>query len=127
MIARLFFFLQVYELQQEFGGADFVTASRIFIREGDLSKVSTRYPLHRNADSLAKPYSLAVKLTVSPNLTSLPNRSVSPYLACASFCRRVSGLSRGMDDIAWDFALCPGRLCERANWGKTGEGERGRR
>ncbi|CAN0181401.1 unnamed protein product, partial [Scytosiphon promiscuus] len=31
---------KVFELQQEFGGADFVTASRLFVREGDLSKVA---------------------------------------------------------------------------------------
>lgn len=31
--------LQVFELQQEFGGADFLSASRLFIKEGDLTKV----------------------------------------------------------------------------------------
>lgn len=31
--------LQVYQLQQEFGGASFVTASRLFVKEGDLFKV----------------------------------------------------------------------------------------
>lgn len=34
---------QVYELQQEFGGASFATASRLFVREGDLFKVQ-HYP-----------------------------------------------------------------------------------
>lgn len=33
---------QVYELQQEFGGADFLTASRLFVKEGDLIKVKRR-------------------------------------------------------------------------------------
>ncbi|CBN80121.1 pleckstrin homology (PH) domain-containing protein [Ectocarpus siliculosus] len=31
---------KVYQLQQEFGGASFVTASRLFVREGDLFKVA---------------------------------------------------------------------------------------
>jgi len=35
-------FPQVYQLQQEFGGASFVTASRLFLREGDLFKVRCR-------------------------------------------------------------------------------------
>ena len=30
---------QVYELQQQFGGAEFVTASRLFVKEGELAKV----------------------------------------------------------------------------------------
>lgn len=31
---------QVFELQQEFGGANFLTASRLFVKEGDLTKVN---------------------------------------------------------------------------------------
>ncbi|CAM9092140.1 unnamed protein product, partial [Ectocarpus sp. 4 AP-2014] len=31
---------KVYQLQQEFGGASFVTSSRLFVREGDLFKVA---------------------------------------------------------------------------------------
>lgn len=86
----------MYELQQEFGGANFVTASRIFIREGDLSKVD-RPPVpidvyfRRKADSLAshvadtpgKPHTAQFH-RVSPNLTdsSVPNVHLAVILLC---------------------------------------------
>lgn len=88
MACLLCWLKQVTELQQEFGGANFATASRLFVREGDLCKVwydiTVPCPAapHRTAPGFALPL-YGVGILASPSSTE-PHTTAAAMLYHAS-------------------------------------------